>query len=564
MKSLSIKLVLFFLLSISNITAGLASTEPLPEGEYFVLHVNKSFFVTGETVWYSLYTPNALKGVAFTMNVQVTTWNGAIKEHYFLKTEGEKQVDGYLKIPFDWTSGFYTLTFSGIDEATKARVQLAKIDLPVYNDLEKLPKGIQVETIENSGENKINGSKGALKIQLNKSTFVQGENVEATVSVMGANGKPVKANLSVSVIDDKLGGDHLLNNQSVHTFYDTKLPTAALSNDLYAFGQLANEDKSPLFASIVGAFSPLENKVHYLRTNEQGNYALKLPEFYGEKPLQILLYKSQEKFQVNEERTVAVPAGMKPAPLVYTDEILEYIKQSRSRKKINQFYGGVENNLKTTPVSIERSKLKPGLTYKMSEYETFENVGEFFIEVITPLKFKINKDNTFTASIVNPRQYTSGTKKLDGDPLYILDGKVTKNADFVGKLKTSQIDEVKLHYNPNKLNDHYRAIAVGGIAEFTTTEDDFHIPLEEENDIFMAKGIQSEGVFESGVASDGIPIFKSQVYWNPMIGTNNKGNAKVNFTQSDDVSTFVIKVVAQTSTGDMIYGEQTYEVKRAN
>lgn len=565
MKSLSIKLLLFFLLSVSTNTIGHATPDPITEGEYFVLHVNKSFFVTGETVWYSLYIPNALKGLAFTMNVQVTSWNGKIKEHYFLKTEGKKQLDGHLKIPFDWSSGFYTLTFSGIDEATKQRVQLAKIDLPIYNDLEQLPKNIELETLSSAGKNKINGSKGSLEIQLNKNAFTKGKNIEANVIVKDASGKPVKANLSVSVIDHTLGGDQLLNNKSVQTFYDTKLPTATLSNNLYAFGRLTKEDNTPLMANILGAFSPLENKVHYFRTNDQGNYALKLPDFSGAKPLQILLYKSLEKFQVNAESTVPVPKGMKPAPMVYTEEILEYIKQSRSRKKIYQFYGGVENDLNTETVSVERAKLKPGLTYKMAEYETFDNVGEFFIEVTTPLRFKINKDNTFSAQIINPRQYTSRTKELDGDPLYIIDGKVTKNADFVGKIKLNEVNEVKLYYNPNKLNEHYRAIAVGGIAEISTTVDDFHVPLEDEDDIFIAKGIQTPGSFVSDASSgQGVPAFKSQVYWNPMITTNNKGRAKLEYKQSDDISTFIIKVVAQTETGDMIYGEQTYEVKRAN
>jgi len=127
------------------------------------------------------------------------------------------------------------------------------------------------------------------------------------------------------------------------------------------------------------------------------------------------------------------------------------------------------------------------------------------------------------------------------------------------------VDEVKLYYNPNKLNNHYRAIAVGGIAEITTTVDDFHVPLEDEEDIFTAKGVQTQGDFDvSTTVEKGLPIFKSQIYWNPMIASNNKGEAKVKFTQSNDVSTFIIKVVAQTATGDMIYGEQTYEVKRAN
>jgi len=334
MKSLIIKLVLFIFLGTTTLGFSNNLPDPIVDGEYFVLHVNKSFFVTGETVWYSLYIPNALKGMAFSMEVQVTTWNGTIKDHYFLKTEGKKQLDGYFKIPFDWTTGYYTLTFSGIDDATKKRINLAKVDLPVYNDLEKLPADLKLETITGSGKNKIQGSKGSLDIQLDKRSYGKGETINANVIVKDANGKPVKSNVSVSVIDHKLGGDHLLSGSSVTTFYDAKIPTGKLSNDIYAFGKMTNKDGTPLVASIVGAFSPLENKVHYLKTDTEGAYALKLPEFYGEKPLQILLYKSLEPFNLLPEKNIAVAQGMRPAPMVYTEEILEYIKQSRSRKKV--------------------------------------------------------------------------------------------------------------------------------------------------------------------------------------------------------------------------------------
>lgn len=561
MKFLIIKLVLLF--SFINANSTLANeNHTVVDGEYFVLHVNKSFFVTGETVWYSLYIPNALKGVSFMAQVQLIAQDGTIKDHYFLKTEGKKQLDGYFKIPFDWSTGYYTLAFSGIDEATKASINLAQTALPIYNDLDKLPADLEVQTLGSTANNEVLGSRGAVDIQLNQRTFSQGAEINANVFVKDGNGKPVAAKISVSVIDYDLGGDHLLGENSVTTFNSTPLPQVTLSNKLYAFGQLTKKDDTPLNANIVGAFSPLENKVHYLKSDVDGKYALKLPEFYGEKPLQVLLYKSYEKFNVlpaNKAETT-----LETKQIVYTEEILEYLKQSRIRKKIYQFYGGVENDLTTNTVKVDRSKLKPGLTYKMAEYESFDNIGEFFIEVTTPLRFKINKDNTFSAAIVNPRQYTSSTKTLSGDPLYIIDGKVTKNADFVGKIKLTDVNEVKLYYNPNKLNKHYRGIALGGVAEISTTVDDFHVPIEDEEDIFIAKGIQTEGNFEAAVDQDGFPVFKPQLYWNPMIATDNKGKAKLRFDQSKDVSTFLIKVVAQTATGEVIYGEQTYQVKRAN
>ncbi len=562
MKASIIRFSIFILLLLSLNSNANHFPVKSGEGDHFAIHLNKSFYVTGETMWYTLYVPNALQGTNFSIEVQLVGKGGLIKDGYFLKSEGKNQIEGYYKIPFDWNTGIYDLVFSGVEDETKNRIRLAQLSLPIYNDLKKISTDVKLESPQNSNVNQIAGVAGAIDIQLDKKSYSQGEQVNATVYVKGANGKPLKSNISISVVDQKLGGDQILGRSSVKTFANQQVPTLKLSNDLYAFGQLTKEDDLPLNASIVGAFSPLENKVHYLKTNIDGKYNLKLPDFHGEKPLQILLYKSLEKFKVKEEKKISTYQGTPSEEVVYTDEIIEYIQQSRLRKKVYQFYGGVENDLKSTPVTVERSKLKPGLTYKMEEYETFDNVGEFFIEVITPLKFKVNKDNTFSGAIVNPRQYTSSTKTLDGDPLYIIDGKVTKDADFVGKINLTDIEEVKIYYNPNKLNEHYRAIAVGGVAEFTTKVDDFHIPQEEEEDIFIVKGIQPEGVFEMEEKKSNAPMFKPQVYWSPGLETNNKGAAKVSFTQSDDVSTFVIKVVAQAGNGEIIYGEQTYEVNR--
>ncbi|MBK7870523.1 MAG: hypothetical protein IPJ74_07505 [Saprospiraceae bacterium] len=124
-------ILILFVISNSLLASGL-NTNPC------VVHLDKSFYVTGEVIWFKIYLPSESKGNPFTMRVGLLDQQGQVADYFFLQTEGKTYASGYYKIPFDRPSGIHHLVFMGQEQTSKRPIVLAKVAVPIYNDLEKL------------------------------------------------------------------------------------------------------------------------------------------------------------------------------------------------------------------------------------------------------------------------------------------------------------------------------------------------------------------------------------------------------------------------------------------
>ena len=84
---LYISFVLSFLVAFPTYSI----TPVLPENIY--LHLDKSFYVTGEIIWYKLYLGTNLKDQPITIRATVANPEGKIVGDNFLKSEGRTGLD---------------------------------------------------------------------------------------------------------------------------------------------------------------------------------------------------------------------------------------------------------------------------------------------------------------------------------------------------------------------------------------------------------------------------------------------------------------------------------------
>ena len=56
-----------------------------------------------------------------------------------------------------------------------------------------------------------------------------------------------------------------------------------------------------------------------------------------------------------------------------------------------------------------------------------------------------------------------------------------------------------------------------------------------------------------------IPVFKPSVYWHPALDIKKPGDGNVKFNASDDISTFMVTVVAETADGQILTGTSSYK-----
>ncbi|MDX1939486.1 MAG: alpha-2-macroglobulin family protein, partial [Saprospiraceae bacterium] len=125
-------------------------------------------------------------------------------------------------------------------------------------------------------------------------------------------------------------------------------------------------------------------------------------------------------------------------------------------------------------------------------------------------------------------------------------------------------EQLAVYYNFDKLFENFSVIGSNGVV-YITTKSSILIPEEEENNIFKINGLQYPAAFPefhpNQVGKDlHQPFFRPQLYWNPKVETDDKGQAALTFFQSDDISTFRIEVVAQSEDGSIGIGRKEYVV----
>lgn len=633
-----------------------------------IVHLDKSFYVTGEVAWFKLYLPPSVKDKPLVVRTFVFDQNGKVKEDFFLNSEGKTYVNGYYKIPFNNNSGMYRLVFIGQNGEQKVTIKLAETHFPIYNDLEalsikkedlhiptsdntvqvssdldvsfevesdpKFPKMEKVMTTftvqdqssdpvtsevlvpnidwkvnasfddgigmyrmvfqkktddakltevlvpvgQNYGAvsigkdqltNKTNDEESLfvndldVSIKLNKGSFTAREEITASITLKDKAGNPVEGNMSVSVTDWTLTGASVLSPNNI--IPGKALSTeniSAIENELFYPGIIKDTSDVAIQANLVGAWSSEENSIQFTKSDASGHFYLKMPAYFGSKSVQFLGHGEQEDIRVELQNEVK---NGESTDLVYTQGILDYLNLSRRRKKIFQLYTSLEYNIVPAEKPLEITEMKPDRTVNLKEYEAFETLPLFFTEITSAgVRFLKNRNGQYEAGIYNPKQTFEGY--FPGKPLFVIDGKVTRNADYVARIKYDLIETAGIYSDPRSMRRQFTAMAPAGAIVFTTNDPDFKLLAEEEEDIFEVNGLQKPAdfpVFDPSSINNNPyqPFFRPQLYWNPAIETDNVGTAEVSFFQTDDVSTFLIEVVVQSADGRIVRGERKYVVK---
>ncbi len=528
-----------------------------------VVHLDKSFYVTGEIVWYQLYLTQAFKTKPVAIRATVLNANGIVQHSSFLKTTGGTAIDGYYKIPFNLKSGNYLLQFTGINKASKEGVLLVETQLPIYNDLEAV-----ATTVSNKSDlgqpampidNELN-----ISIELPKNSFNAREKIAPTITVKNKAGNTVAANLSVSVVDWELVGEDLMNAGNLRSGETVNAQvTSIISDKLYLKGIAKQDNGIAHTTKVLGAYSRTEDKVLYTRTNDNGEFYIAIPEFYGDRGFQILgQQEDYEQIRINEKKQLAIN---RLQSLPTSSQIATYLDLSRQRKKIFQRYSSVESNLVTEKYSTTRKTIKPDVSFVIKEYEDFEFMSIFFKENLTPLRFDLI-DSTYIAKMYNPKNQSSSNKFFKGKPFIIVDDIVTRNGDFLARMRMTDVEKVELFYDLKKINKQYKLFGSNGVTKITTYDKIESLPVFEANNVITVNGIQKEATFPmfdpAQINNNRFqPFFRPQVYWNADLTTKKDGKASFDYFQTDDRSTFQIRVVAQSEDGAIGYTTINYTVK---
>ncbi len=516
-------------------------------------HFDKSFYVTGEVVWFKLYLPASFQGKGFSVQLLILNEKGTPIHEIFLPTEGKASCHGYYDVPFDLDTGVYRFWF-GARRENGAVDELLQVDVPIYSDLQPLPKDLKINVVQDF-PNLEEPLPDDLKVAIQWAGDVPpqpGQPIQLTIKVTDNKGNAIAAEGSVSITDDILAGSAVSAGPTMHIGVVLPEMPNWLSGIHHA-GTVTLPDGKPFSAPLLTALDVETSQLYFTRSDEKGRFLLRIPDYHGEHRIQIIEHKGTD-IRVSLEQPALSESNQK---LRFTSGILNYLELSRKRKKIYQFYSTTETSLRPQIIDAQPVNWKSRYVYRVQDYERFSDLATFFREIIWLVKFSQQKGRN-VATMYNPVQQ----QEFSNPPLFLLDGKATFDADFIGRLDPANIQMIDLLNEPKSLRKYFPALGTGGVIRTRTLAGNQNLPPEQEEDIFTLPGLVFPAAFPERISDSSSPLLAPVLLWQPMLATDKQGRATVHYFQNDDPSTFCVNVFVQSSDGRRGYGQYRYTAKR--
>ena len=538
------------------------------QGQHCTLHTDKAFYVNGEVIWYALYLAPEFQGQNTAVRVSLHDYKGKEIQNTFHKSEANNQVNGYLKVPFDLKTGWYQLSFQSLQASTRLPVVLHNQTFPIYNDNDIRKLEGQMEELPSSDQT-IAELESELSVSLSSLSGKVEPRGESTIQVVVKDkaGNPITGIASVAVTNWSMVAPAVGTYSGMSLGEElTGLNASDLLGKVYKRIQIVDDQGNPRVANVIGAWSGQENKMLYsTRANQEGISLLRLDDFTGEKTIQYLGYDKEKEDIITRDIVNVQPALMQN--MTVTPGLLTYLQKSQQRKKIFQYYKQLEFDMEVEASDVSRNELKGNQTFRVPDYEEFDNFATFFQENLSPIRFgEDRKNNKYTTYMYNPRNNRQNNR-FPGNPLFIVDGKVTRDADFVGRLDLGGIENVKLFFRQESLRSLFNVMGANGVVmiEYMPNSDEVQLPEADEANRYRVSGLQRKAtfpVFDPASLLERQPFFRPQLFWDPEVAIDKDGMASIRYNQSDAYGTFRVEVVVQDETGKMGYQTLFLEVEQ--
>lgn len=477
------------------------------------VHFDRPYHVAGEVSWFAIYPGGNVPAKA---RVTVSNPAGEVLDYFFVSADANGQLQGYYRWPFGLSTGYYSLAVDAL--ATNNTVKrLGRIEHAVYSDK-------RVEAVKSTGGN----GPLAPPVAANGLTVsAKGNNL----SIGGLNG----ASYSVSVYNEDIIGARTqvlgMAGEAMNVDW---------ADTLFYEAGVALADGSPVQTNLLPVFDPATYSFGFSKSDPAGRFVLQTGSFDGNKSLQV---RSLEGTELRPTVNIPSAGGSRRTPVI-TQSVAEYIDLARRRRKIYQLFATVETGIDARVTPQERRKIDVNRDFDVQDYKQFADMFEFFKEVGGELRVRLKKEN-YTARLYNaPNQ-----RFFEETPLYIVDGKLTRNSNYINKLSPSDIAYLAYYYDNKALRRDFPALGNNGVVQIETVRPLANFPEVDAAGIFSIKGLQPKATFAPrNAATDAVPALSPLLLWTTGGGEQ---SATVALPATDDFGNYQVVVVARDSDGKL-------------
>lgn len=312
----------------------------------------------------------------------------------------------------------------------------------------------------------------------------------------------------------------------------------------------------------------LQNKMmgYDVYVKEGGRFDIPvLFDFYGRDDLFLLAKEDGKELPEVRVRITADSISNYPAPRVRAlRERDEYGLAAFQKYQMAKSYGffTVEQSAgkkeENPNADFEDELSGADVSVNVEDYIVFPTMEDLIREVVPSVQHRVMGGKPIVRVLLSTPQLV-----YTGDPLYIIDGAMTKDTKFFLSLKPADLLTVKVVKEVSKLA-RFGSLGQNGIILVQTKKANLAPELLRKGTVPVT-GLTPSMTFtvmdySKAGSRERVPDFRSTIFWEPTLVFGEDGSASVSFTTGDATGRFVIVVEGITADGRSIQAESEFEV----
>ncbi len=377
--------ILFF---ISVLLGGYKGYAFPPQPDRIFIHLDKSFYVSGETIHYKVYFLNKENIESKVVHVELI---GASDSIYLeqINLISNNTANGKLKLPISFSEGNYIFRCYTTWNINFGNEYIFYKEIPIFNEsLTGNPVDQNIDYYKKDILQPSTQGKGEITIEMkNDSEIHPGDSVFIVLRVK--ENTPMSFSMAVfdlNLVEPMNLGEYAdyINELNKENVSETEIRynlEKSISVQGMVREQITNE---PITSSVLSVYNAQEGNFTRIKSKE-GNFKFELPLFKGSANLQIInMNPYQEKAPVVQARTLISNIIDKPRlsqVAERTQEVKKYLYFSKLRRHIGEvFYQNSNDSLQL--MAIQHLQFDPDKSYDMEKYRYIKNMEDFIRQAV--------------------------------------------------------------------------------------------------------------------------------------------------------------------------------------
>lgn len=545
--------------------------------EKLVINTDREIYITGEQLWLKVFKMDGLTGALSDISkivyielldvfnnpvIQVKTRvDGSSGSAVIWLSDTLSSGNYLLRAYTNWMKNFSEDLFSyRTITIVNPFKNISDLVTPISGQIND---DIQINTEgENLPGDEVISDRALIRTSLNKKKYQTRDRVKLDISVFGAGGNHVNADLSVSVVKSFLADTfrkYQTERSGIADFinYSFEIPSylPELEGELISGVILNKTTNEPLRETDISlSFVGKSAKCQFMKTNAKGEFIFVVKDQAGlnEIVIQPLLNDNTGSYVELNQPFCNTFSSNRPAPFTLDSNKVESINNAVISMQVNNIYEQARDQKDSlATIQIKDFFGKPDRRVIMADFIELTDIREVVKEILPEVTL-IRKDREPALRVVSSSPYrifeNQALVLFDGVPVYDIE----KLLD-VSSRELERIDIINTRY-------FYSDYIFEGIISFVSKKGNLSA-IESDNSVFRQifegcleqKNFYSPDYSTDSLRSDRIPDFRNTLYWKPEVITSENGTSSIEFFTSDERMEYLIIIEGFTSEGQRVY-----------